>query len=150
MMGPPMGGGGFGGGPGGPTGPRPTRRNAIMVLVLPVVIYVASGILAAILGMIEPSLGAIAGLGYLVGSVLLFINIYKMLTELKAFTNNPDFNWWFILIPCLNYYFMWVKVPEEVSRAKQMAGLGQPARSIILYILLFPFALASDLNELAG
>jgi hypothetical protein len=149
MMGPPM-GAGMPMGMGGPTGPRPTRRNAVMTLVIPMAIIFGGQILGAILGSIEPMLALVGSLVALAGSIYFLITMVKMLNELKAFTNNPDFNWWFILIPCLNYYFLWIKVPEEVGKAKQMAGLNQPARSILLYILIAPFALASDLNDIAG
>jgi hypothetical protein len=45
-------------------------------------------------------------------------------------------------------YWMWMLVPQEVTKAKQMLGLQQPARGIVLYIFLWPFALASDINEM--
>jgi hypothetical protein len=148
MMGPPM---GMGGPMGGPTGPRPTRRNPVMVLLIPFGIIIGCSVIGSILAsLIDPIIGSLFNLGGLVGSVILLISFYKMLNELKAFTNNPDFNWWFILIPCLNYYFLWIKVPEEVTKAKQMAGLQQPARSILAYIFIAPYALAADLNEIAG
>ena len=46
---------------------------------------------------------------------------------------------------------MFVKVPEQVQKAKEKAGIAQtkPARGIVLYIFLFPYALASDLNDIA-
>jgi hypothetical protein len=78
------------------------------------------------------------------------IYLVKMLQELKAFTNDQSFNWWFIFIPCLQYYFMWILVPAQVTKAKQMAGAGAPAKGFIFYFLLFPWALASDLNDIAG
>jgi len=108
-----------GGGPMGPTGPRGQERNPVMVLVL--------GMLCCIYG---------------------FIQAWSMLNELKEFTRDEDFKPFFMLIPFLNYYFLWIKVPEQVRKAKQMAGSRNPEpQSIVLYIFLFPFALAKDLNE---
>jgi hypothetical protein len=45
-------------------------------------------------------------------------------------------------------YWMWVLVPREVAKAKQILGVQQPPRSIVLYIFLWLFALASDINDL--
>jgi len=139
------------GGPMGPVGARPTRRNPIMVLLLPALIIVGGQIVGGILGAaIDPSLAAVGGLIALGGMVFALVTMIKMLGELKNFTGDPDFNWWFIFVPCLQYYFMWVKVPEQVTKAKQMAGVQVPTRSIIVYLFLFQYALAADLNDLAG
>ena len=40
-------------------------------------------------------------------------------------------------------------VAPEVSKAKQMLGVQQPTRSLVAYFFLFPYALASDLNDMA-
>ncbi len=54
-----------------------------------------------------------------------------------------------MFIPLLGIYFMVVKVPEQVARAKQMAGSRNPQPgNIALYILIPQFALAKDLNEI--
>jgi hypothetical protein len=74
---------------------------------------------------------------------------WMMLNELQQYTRDEDFKPFYVFIPLLGAYFMWVKVPEQVTRAKQMAGSRNPqASSIALYILLSPFALAKDLNEI--
>jgi hypothetical protein len=44
---------------------------------------------------------------------------------------------------------MLILVPQEVARAKQMRGVQAPVRSIVIYLFLWSFALASDLNDLA-
>jgi hypothetical protein len=44
---------------------------------------------------------------------------------------------------------MWILIPGQVQKAKQMAGVQQPARGIVFYIFLFLYAFASDLNDLA-
>jgi hypothetical protein len=55
-----------------------------------------------------------------------------------------------MFIPLYQYYWAWIMVPQEVTKAKQMMGVQAPTRNIVLYIFLFPFALASDLNDMAG
>jgi hypothetical protein len=53
-----------------------------------------------------------------------------------------------MFIPLLNYYFLWVKVPEQVTKAKQMAGSRNPqSAGIVFYIFLPLYALSKDLNE---
>jgi hypothetical protein len=138
------------GAPMGPVGARPQRRNPIMTLLLPIGLQVLGNILAPILGSIEPMLAIVGSLVGMVGGILGLVFLIKMLLELKNFTGDPDFNWWFIFIPCLNIYFLWVKVPEQVTKAKQMAGVQAPTRSIIAYIFVGLYALAADLNDIAA
>jgi hypothetical protein len=74
--------------------------------------------------------------------------MWGMLNELQQYTNDEGFKPWFMLVPFLNYWFLWIKVPEQVAKAKQMAGSRNPqAAGIVFYVFLMPFALAKDLNE---
>ncbi|MEJ7734762.1 MAG: hypothetical protein WKG00_36920 [Polyangiaceae bacterium] len=74
--------------------------------------------------------------------------MWTMLNELQAYTRDDEFKPWYMFIPLLNYYFLWIKVPEQVAKAKQMAGSrNAQARGIVWYIFLAPFALSQDLNE---
>jgi hypothetical protein len=83
--------------------------------------------------------------------VLFLYFVVTMLFDLKKVTNDESFMWWLLFIPCANYYLLWLLTPQQVAKAKQMAGLPNPvARNIVLYIFLTPFALAADLNELAA
>jgi hypothetical protein len=76
------------------------------------------------------------------------IAIWSMLSELQQYTRDESFKPWYILIPFLGLYFMLVKVPEQVTRAKQMAGSRNPqAAGFFLYFLFALYALAKDLNE---
>ena len=84
----------------------------------------------------------------LVGAVLLVYIWMQMANELKNVTKNPAFNWWPILIPFYSMYWAWMIIPAEVAKAKQMLGVQQAPRSLVLYIFLWPFALASDLNDM--
>jgi hypothetical protein len=44
---------------------------------------------------------------------------------------------------------MWIQVPQQVTKAKQMVRAQNPTRGFIVYFLLFPYALAADLNDIA-
>ena len=131
-------------------GTKPTVRNALMTFLMPIIIMVGGTIVGTILAFIVASLGsAIIGLSYLAGSVVMLLNIIKMSNELKSVTNNASFVWWPVFIPVYGIYWMLIMVPQEVTKAKQMVGLPQPARGIVLYFFLFTFALASDINDIA-
>ena len=41
-----------------------------------------------------------------------------------------------------------MKYPYDPAKAKQLLGVQQPVRPIVLYIFLFPFAMASDINDM--
>jgi hypothetical protein len=118
-MGGPMGGmGGMGGG-GGMAGPKGQNRNPVMTLIL--------GMVCCLYAIWQA---------------------WSMLNELQQFTRDDDFKPWYMFIPMLNYYFLWVKVPEQVTKAKQMAGSRvQQSSGIVLYIFLPMYALSKDLNE---
>ena len=139
--------------PGG-LGQRPSRRNSVMLLVLTYGLIFGGYIISMLLGMVlNYSLMWLAMLGQLValvGAVLFLVYSILMLLELKRVTNDESFMWWLVFIPCANYYLLWWLTPLQVTKAKQMAGINIPARHIVLYIFLFPFALAADLNDLAG
>lgn len=86
-------------------------------------------------------------LGFLCCFYLLYV-MWTMLNELKSYTRDEAFHPWWMFIPFLNYYFLWILVPAQVRKAKQMAGCRNPEpANIVLYILLGPFALATDLNQ---
>jgi hypothetical protein len=102
----PMGMGGFGGGGGGGGGPVGQTRNPVMVLVL-------SMITCGLYGMYA---------------------VWTMLNELKDYTRDESFKPWQIFIPLLGAYFWLFKVPEQVGKAKQMAGSrNQQSAGFIFY-----------------
>ena len=74
----------------------------------------------------------------------------QLMTELKNFTQDQSFFAFGFLIPCYNMYWMLFVVPQQITKAKQMAGLQKPASSIFLYWMVFPYALVSDMNEFAA
>jgi hypothetical protein len=132
-------------------GSGPRRRNALLIMLLPLAIMfggaIVFGVLAALLGV--PAIGLLAMLAYLGGFGLLLFNTIQMANELKAVTRSPAFAWWPIFVPIYSMYWAWILVPQEVAKAKQMLGVQAPVRSIVLYIFLWPFALASDINDMA-
>lgn len=132
-------------------GAKPTVRNPIMVLVIPLALIIGGSIIGTILGMIVGVLGYLGTLISLVGMVYAMIQTVGMLRELGNYTQDTEFNWWWIFIPCLGIYFALMKVPEQVTKAKQKAGIEQmkPTRGLVLYLFVWPFALANDLNDIA-
>ena len=130
-----------------PTGPR--RRNALMTLLLPALVIFGGFVLSTVLVLV--GIAAAAPLGSLLclgGAVWYLLLAVQMINELKAVTRSDELAWWPIIVPIYNYYFMWFVVPQQVGRAKQMLGIRQPARHVILYVFLWPFALAADLNDM--
>jgi len=74
--------------------------------------------------------------------------MWTMLNELQQYTRDEEFKPFYMFIPLLSLYFLWIKVPEQVAKAKQMAGSRNPQpQGIALYILIAPYALATDLNQ---
>ncbi len=72
---------------------------------------------------------------------------YGMLNELKEYTKDESLQPWHLFIPILNL-LMILKLPDIVTRAKQMAGSrNQQSAGLVMYLFLFPFALAKDLNQ---
>ncbi len=79
------------------------------------------------------------------------IVLWQMLNELKNVTGNPDFSPIMCFLPCINIYYLFVKIPAECAAAKQALGVQQPARGILWYLFGFGmFALLFDLNDMAG
>ena len=74
--------------------------------------------------------------------------MWTMLNELQAYTEDQEFQPWMMFVPLLGIYFLLVKVPEQMAKAKQMAGSRNSAPAgIVLYFLVPGYALAKDLNE---
>jgi hypothetical protein len=126
----------------------PIRRNALMTVLIPFGLWVAGSILGVILALTLHFLVFLAQLVSLAGSLWILLQAITMASEVKAVTRNDSFAWWPIFVPFYNIYWMWLLVPQEVSKAKQLLGVQRPTRSIILYIFLWPYALASDINDM--
>jgi hypothetical protein len=87
----------------------------------------------------------------IISFVCCFYGIYQlwtMLNELQQYTKDENFKPFYMFIPVLGLYFMLIKVPEQVTKAKQMAGSRNPqAAGLVMYLFLIYYALAKDLNE---
>lgn len=129
-------------------GTQPTRRNALMTFLVPALVIFGGIVLSVILAFIYAPLGTLAALFVLAGAVMYLLSAIRMVNEVKSVTKNAAFPWWPIFIPIYSIYWMWFMVPAEVAKAKQMAGAQAPPRSIVLYIFLWHFALASDINDM--
>ena len=94
-------------------------------------------------------LSSLVGLG---GLLRLRFFVKPMLFETQTASGNSDFKWWFQLVPLLNIYFDVIMIPQLITQAKTSRGIIQqkPTRGIVFYFFLFPYALALDLNDLAG
>jgi hypothetical protein len=152
MQGAMQGAMGPGGYPGqGGSGARPTVRNALMVFLIPVIASVVGNIIGSVLVSITEMaiLGLVGSLISLVGAVFALMSIIKMTNELKAVTGNQGFAWWPIFIPVYSVYWAWILVPQEIAKAKQMRGVQAPPRGIVVYVFLFLYAFAADLNDIA-
>ena len=127
----------------------PTRRNALLTMLLPLAVIFGGFFLSIILAFaVAPALGSLASLFVLAGWVWYVVLAVQMVNELKSVTRSEELAWWPIIVPIYQLYFMWFVVPQEVAKAKQMLGVRQPPQNVVLYIFLWHFALASDLNDM--
>jgi hypothetical protein len=88
-------------------------------------------------------------LGCLGGGVLGFLAMFRMTAELNGVTRSNTVAWWQFLIPVYSIYVAWIVVPAEMAKAKQMVGVQQPPRGIVVYIFFWLYAFAADLNDIA-
>jgi predicted transporter len=137
---------------------RPRVRNALMTMLVPLLIVVGSiaiSIAVTVIAIsaevpaIAPLGGLLAFVGFIVAAVLGIMSLIRMTGELNSVTRSDAVQWWMFLIPIYHYYVAWVLVPQEVAKAKQMTQVQAPTRGIVVYIFLFLYALASDLNDIA-
>ena len=108
----------------GPTGPVGKDRNPIMVLLI----------------------------GMVTCGIYGLIQMWGMFNELKEFRQKDDFNaatsFIFLFIPVLGWLEMW-KMPGRILDAKRMAGAANPSVAHpILYLLLSPYFMTADMNDL--
>jgi hypothetical protein len=74
--------------------------------------------------------------------------IYSMIHELKEFTRDGEFFEFGWIVPCYSLYWFFVPLREQIAKGKQMAG-APPPQSIVIFFLLFAYAMAKDLNQIA-
>ena len=128
-------------------GPGPQKRNPIMAVAIPYGIWFLGPIVFGILGSFIPFIGSLGGLCGLAGYILYSLNLHKMLKELKSITGDTEIAPWMMWIA--GGIFAFLKVHPLMERTRQQRGLPTPAKPNWLYLVLAPFAFASDLNDLA-
>ena len=137
---------------------KPRVRNPVMTLLMPFLLIFGGGILATIMGFVASAtdIGALALVGslfYLIGllggGIIGIMSAVRMLGEINGVTKSGTLAWWQIFIPIYSYYVMWIVVPGEMQKAKQMVGVQQPARGIVVYFFLWLYAFSADLNDIA-
>lgn len=129
-------------------GERPTKRNPMMVTLIALGAIVGGQVIGNILAS-ATGVGVLASALSVAGYVIFCLTLAPMVGELKRFTGGDITPWW-VWVPILNLILLVVKVPAEMTKAKQMAGVQAPVRPVWMYFLLSPFALSSDLNDIAG
>ncbi len=125
----------------------PTKRNALMVFLVPVLSFFAAPPLGALLGTTHfrfaPTAAILFGFGFF------FLTAGGMLRELNALNSGgAPLVLWHLLVPFYGQYLAYTVVQPRMAEAKQKAG-APPARSAIAYVFVFLYAWASDLNDLA-
>jgi hypothetical protein len=137
---------------------KPRVRNALMTFLVPLLLFVGGMVLVGggigvAMATESPVIATIAGLlafaVFVFATIVALVSIFRMLGELNSVTRSNAVPWWLLLIPIYNYYVAWVLVPNEVTKAKQMTQVQAPTRGIVVYIFLWMYALASDLNDIA-
>jgi hypothetical protein len=74
--------------------------------------------------------------------------LWVLPAELRDFTRKEDINPLLFILPVIQLLQVWT-VGEKVLEAKRMAGIANPqVASPVLYLLLFPWAMITDLNEI--
>lgn len=122
-----------------------------MTQVIPLAIYMGGFIVASVLAAaITPELAMLSLLTSVAAAVMGILAFKNMTTELKSVTQNQAFAWWPIFIPFYNLYWILILLPQEITRAKQMMGIQQPTRGIVVYFFFSLYAFAADLNDMAG
>lgn len=123
----------------------PTRRNALTTWLFPTVFFLLAPPLGALLGTTAFRFAPNAAI--LVGLLLTLVAARAMIAELNVAAGS-NLTFWHFVIPIYGLYWAAVLVPQAMAVAKQRANKPAP-RSAVVYLFLFLYALASDLNDLA-
>jgi hypothetical protein len=140
----------FGQGPPAPLR-KPTLRNPLMTLLIPSGLALGGNVLGTIL-MSTTDMGwlRIAGtVAQIAGAVLTIVAIVRMTRELRAVTGDYGFAWWPTFVPIYNIFWAVSALPDEIRRAKKIAGVQAPTRSGVVYFFFLLYAFAADLNDIA-
>ncbi len=124
---------------------RPTRRNALLTWLIPVLIFMLTFPAGNYLG--TTSLSFLVSLPNSISVIITLLYTFGMVRELNA-AAGTTVKFWHIAIPFYNLYWLAVVVPGAMAIAKQKAGKPAP-RGAVVYLFLFLYAFAADLNDLA-
>ena len=120
-----------------------------MTLLLPFAVIFGGVLVGTVLAiLVHPMLGLLNLVAVLAGGIWNLMQVIAMTNEVKSVTRNDAFAWWPIFVPFYNLYWMLLLFPQEVGKAKQSLGIQTPVRNIVLYFFLWPFAAASDINDM--
>ena len=128
---------------GAPAGP--TRRNALVTWLIPMVCFALAPPLGNFLGTTPFRFAPTAAI--LTGVLITITFAQAMVAELNVVAGS-SLKTWHLLIPIYGIYWAAVLVRKEMTVAKQKASKGSP-RSLAVYLFLPLYALAADLNDLA-
>ncbi len=124
----------------------PTRRNPLTTWLIPTVFFILAPPLGNALGTTAFRFAPTAAI--LVGVALTFFSAAAMVREVNAAAGS-ELKPWHLFIPIYGIYWAAVLVPQQVAIAKQKAGK-PPPRGLVVYLFLFLYALAADINDLAA
>jgi hypothetical protein len=130
---------------------RPSIRNPIITLLVPTGLSLGGNVLDAI-GMSTTDIGLLRVVGWIAeiaGVVLAIVAIVRMTRELRAVTGDYAFAWWPTFVPIYNIVWAVSSLPDEIRRAKLIAGVEAPTRSGVVYFFFLLYAFAADLNDIA-
>ena len=126
---------------------KATKRNPMMMIGITLGALVGAVVLGLILASMT-GVALLANLLSLAAYAVFAVIMIGMVTELKKISGAEITPWW-VAVPILNLYFLLVKVPEAMAKAKVAAGATNPTKAGWMYLLVGPYALAADLNDLA-
>ncbi len=128
----------------------PTRRNEVTTWLVPGSLVFGGIILGVALDIVLQSfVPLLGGLALAVAGVVWWtVSAIQMTNELRAVTRDEELAWWPLLVPAYRQYWMWFVVPAQVLKAKRALGVRQPDRPTVLYVLMWHFAVAADINEM--
>lgn len=124
---------------------KPTKRNALLTWLIPVLTYLLTFPAGNYLG--TTSLSFLVSVPGSISVIFALGSTMMMIRELNA-AAGTTLKAWHTIIPFYNLYWIAVVVPGAMATAKQKAGKAPP-RGAAVYLFLFLYAFAADLNDLA-
>jgi len=124
---------------------KPKRRNPLVTWLIPTLLFLLMFPAGNFLG--QTSFSFLISIPQSLATLFVLFTTFAMVYELNPLAETP-LKAWHVIIPFYNLYWMAVLVPRQMAVAKQKAGKGPP-RGAVVYLFLFLYAFAADLNDLA-